>query len=117
VAEAETSIHLSPAAAAELIEGGADTIDVRTDSEWEAGRLEGARHVEVNELTANAESIARDEPVLFYCRSGNRSGMAADAFRQAGWNAFHIDGGLVAWVEMGLPIVPEDGTVTSQVPR
>ena len=43
--------------------------------------------------------------------------MAADAFRQAGWNAFHIDGGLVAWVEKGLPIVPEDGTVTSQVPR
>ena len=117
MAETDTSIHLSPAAAAELIQGGAEAIDVRTDPEWDAGRIEGARHVEMNDLTVAAESIDRKDPVVFYCRTGNRSGMAAEAFRQAGWDAFHVEGGLVAWVEAGLPIEPEDGTVPPQPPR
>jgi len=111
VAEAETSIHLSPAAAAELLEGGAEAIDVRTDYEWDGGRIAGARHVEVNELTGAAETIPRDQPVVFYCRTGSRSGMAAELFRQAGWNAFHVEGGLTAWVAAGLPIDPPDGVV------
>ena len=64
--------------------GEIELIDVRTDSEWEAGRLAGARHVEVNALTSEAGSIPRDRSVVFYCRSGNRSGMAAQAFREAG---------------------------------
>jgi rhodanese-related sulfurtransferase len=114
VAETETGIHLSPAAAAELIEGGAETIDVRTDPEWEAARISGARHLEMNELTTAADSIERERPVVFYCRTGNRSGMAADAFREAGWDAFHVEGGLVAWVEAGLPIEPSDGSVDPQ---
>jgi rhodanese-related sulfurtransferase len=114
VAETETGIHLAPQAAAELIESGAEAIDVRTDPEWDAARITGARHVEMNDLTAATESIDRERPVVFYCRTGNRSGMAADAFREAGWNAFHVDGGLVAWVEAGLPIEPPDGTVDPQ---
>jgi rhodanese-related sulfurtransferase len=116
VPDTEVNIHLSPAEAAELLEAGAEAIDVRRDYEWDAGRIGGARHVEVNDLTANADSIPRDRPVLFYCRSGNRSGMAAEAFRQAGFDAFHIDGGLVAWVEAGLPLVPADGEVASTQP-
>jgi rhodanese-related sulfurtransferase len=37
--------------------------------------------------------------------------MASQAFRASGFPAFNLSGGLVAWVEQGLPIVPEDGTV------
>ena len=51
----------------------------------------------MNELTAHAEEIPRDRPVLFYCRSGNRSSMAADAFREAGYDAHHLAGGIEAW--------------------
>jgi rhodanese-related sulfurtransferase len=106
--EAATSVHLSPPMAAEMI-GSADAavVDVRRDWEWEEGRLAGARHIEVNELTANADSIPRDRPVLFVCRGGSRSGMAAEAFRQAGWDAYHVEGGLRAWVEAGLPFEGE----------
>jgi rhodanese-related sulfurtransferase len=105
--EATVSVHLSPAKAAELIDGGdVEVIDVRRDYEWEAGHLD-SRRIEVNELTSRAEEVPRDRPVLFVCRAGNRSGMAAEAFRQAGWDAYHIEGGLQAWVADGMPFEGE----------
>ena len=107
----ETEIHLSPERAAELIEAGAETIDVRRDYEWDGGRIPGARHVEMNELSAAAGSLPRETPLVFYCRSGNRSGMAVEAFRQAGFDAYNIEGGLTAWVEAGQPLDPPDGVV------
>jgi rhodanese-related sulfurtransferase len=112
----ETEIHLAPERAAEMLEAGAEAIDVRRDYEWEAGRIAGARHIEVNDLTSSADSIPRDRPVIFYCRSGNRSGMAVEAFRQAGFEAFNIDGGLTAWAAAGLPVDPPDGEVAPPRP-
>ena len=105
--EATTSVHLPPDRAAEVIEGGAQLVDVRRDFEWEAGHLADARHIEVNDLTSSADEISRELPVVFVCRGGSRSGMAADAFRQAGWDAYHVEGGLRAWVEAGLPLEGE----------
>jgi len=112
-----TDIQLPPARVAELRDGGeAELIDVRTDYEWEAGRLAGARHVEVNDLTAEAGSIAKDRTVVFYCRSGDRSGMAAQAFREAGWDAHNMAGGIRAWVDEGLRIEPGDGSIAEGRP-
>jgi rhodanese-related sulfurtransferase len=113
--EATVSIHLSPRQAAEMIEGD-DTavVDVRRDWEWEAGHLAAARHIEVNDLTSSADQVPRDRPVLFVCRGGNRSAMAAEAFRQAGWDAYHVEGGLRAWIEAGLPL---DGEVAEGRPE
>jgi len=112
-----TDTELAPERVAELVRSGeAELIDVRVDYEWEAGRLAGARQIEVNELTARAESIPKDRPVVFYCRGGNRSGMAAQAFREAGWDAHNMAGGAVAWAEAGLPLEPEDGVVADSRP-
>jgi hydroxyacylglutathione hydrolase len=102
--------------AAELIEGGATLIDVRHDYEYAAGHLEGARNLEMNELTAHAEEIPRDRPVLFYCRTGNRSSMAADAFVQAGYDAHNLGGGLEAWAADGRPLDPADGEIVAPRP-
>jgi len=49
--------------------------------------------------------------VVFYCRSGDRSTMPAEAFRASGWEAYTIEGGLTAWAEAGQPLEPEDGEV------
>jgi rhodanese-related sulfurtransferase len=115
--EEPESIHLSPKRVAELAESAeAELIDVRRDYEWDAGRIAGARHIEVNDLTAQADSIQRDRPIVFVCRSGNRSGMAADAFRQAGYDARNMEGGLLAWVESGLPLEPEGAEVAQVRP-
>jgi rhodanese-related sulfurtransferase len=114
---AQETTELTAEAAAELLRSGAAAaIDVRRPYEWDAGRIEGARHIEVNELSGAAESIPRDRPVLFYCRSGSRSALAASAFRQAGWDAYNLEGGLHAWVERGLPLDPPDGEVAEPRP-
>jgi rhodanese-related sulfurtransferase len=49
--------------------------------------------------------------VVFYCRVGARSGMAAGAFRRAGFDAYSVDGGLTEWARRGFPLEPEDGAV------
>ena len=97
----------------ELIEGRADfqLIDVRQPDEHEAGRIAGDRLVELAQLAAQADSIDRDRPVVFYCRSGSRSAMAAEAFRGAGYEAHNMDGGLIEWERAGLPLEPDDGYV------
>ena len=61
--------------------------------------------------TAQAETIHRETPVVFYCRVGGRSAMAASAFRRAGYDAYTMTGGLVAWEARGLPLEPDGGRV------
>jgi hydroxyacylglutathione hydrolase/adenylyltransferase/sulfurtransferase len=108
----ETAIPAERAAA--LIADGAQAIDVRRPQEWSAGRIAGARQIEMNELTDAADSIQKARPVVFYCRSGNRSAMAAEAFRQAGFDAYSVDGGLQAWVANGMELDPIDGAVAER---
>jgi rhodanese-related sulfurtransferase len=103
---------LSPARVAELQRDGAQLVDVREPYEREAGRIPNdTAHIELDNLADRAESIERDRPVVFYCRSGSRSAMAAEAFSAAGYDAHNLDGGLKAWVADGLPIEPADGRV------
>jgi rhodanese-related sulfurtransferase len=114
--ETATKTELEPARGAELIDSGAELIDVRRPYEYEGGHLAGARNVEINELSAAADSIARDRPLLFCCRTGDRSGMAAQAFREAGYHAYNLAGGVVAWVGEGRPLEPEGGEVVQPLP-
>jgi rhodanese-related sulfurtransferase len=114
--ETATGVELEPAQAAELIESGVELIDVRRPYEYEGGHLAGARNVEMNELSAAAGSIVRERPVLFYCRTGDRSAMAAEAFREAGFDAHNLAGGIVAWAGAGRSLEPEDGGVVQPLP-
>ena len=105
-------MDIEPERVAELQrEGTIQLIDVREDYEWDEGRIAGARHLALGELTAQAETIHRETPVVFYCRVGGRSAMAANAFRRAGYDAYTMTGGLLAWEARGLPLEPSDGRV------
>ena len=86
-------------------------IDVRESYEHEAGAIAGDRHIALGDLSAQAASVDRDRPVIFYCRSGSRSAMATEAFRQAGFDAHNMTGGLLEWDAAGLPLVPDGGHV------
>ncbi len=86
-------------------------IDVRQAHEHAAGRIEGGRLIELMELTSQAATIDPERPVVFYCRSGARSAMATEAFRNAGYDAHNMAGGLVQWEAAGLPLEPDGGYV------
>ena len=106
-------IELDPERVAALLASAPppQLIDVREPHEREAGHIEQSRHIELASLSAAAETIARDRPVVFYCRVGARSLMAAQALRAAGYEAYSMDGGLVRWAHEGRPLSPEGGYV------
>ncbi len=102
---------VGPEEARKLVAEGAQLVDVRADHEWEAGRIFGASHIELDELTERAGEIDRGRPVVFYCRGDNRSDMAAAAFAARRLRGEVLAGGIQAWAEAGLPLEPEDGYV------
>jgi rhodanese-related sulfurtransferase len=111
----ETETTLAPQQIAEMLERGEiELIDVRDAEEWDGGHIAGARHIQLADLAAEAKAIDRDRTVVFQCRGDGRSPMATDAFREAGYDAYTMEGGLVAWAEAGLPLEPEDGEVVNR---
>lgn len=109
-----TETDIEPADLAEWLEQdpqGVQLIDVREPYEREAGRIEGSRHIPMAALTDEASSLDRERPVVFYCRVGARSTMAAQAFRAAGYHALSMSGGLVRWAAESRPLDPPDGFV------
>ena len=60
-------------------------IDVRTEAEWDAGHLEGALHIEWQDILNISSDIQKDEEIFLYCRSGNRSGKATKILVDAGY--------------------------------
>jgi rhodanese-related sulfurtransferase len=106
-------IDIDPALLAEWLseDPAPQVIDVREVYEREAGHIAGTRHIELVKLTSEAASVERERPVVFYCRVGARSEMAAQAFRASGYEAYSMRGGLRRWAEEGRPLSPEDGHV------
>jgi rhodanese-related sulfurtransferase len=97
--------------AQKLIEDGAQLVDVRADHEWEMGRISGAKHLPLAELTERAGEIEKDRPVVLYCRGGNRSTMATEALAAEGYDAVKLSEGIVGWSEAGLALEPEGAEV------
>ena len=73
-------------------------IDVRTDEEWRAGYIEGAIHIPLSEIEKNIENyeISKDEEILLYCRSGNRSGRAKVILDELGYTDVTNIGGIAS---------------------
>ena len=97
---------------------GVQLVDVRTPEERDAGRIpDDTAHIPFDELLSRAAEVDRGRPVVFYCRSGDRSGAAADAFAASGYDASSLAGGIVAWRESGRAIEGEIGQPSGLPPR
>ena len=68
-----------------LATGEAVLIDVRTPDEYAAGHIEGAVNVPIDTLAQNLAKIPADKPVIVYCASGHRAGMALSSLRILGY--------------------------------
>lgn len=86
-----------------------EIVDVRDPEEWEAGHIEGSRHIPGHELPARIGELRSGAPVVTVCRTGRRSGAAVDVLRSLGIEADHVEGGLASWLEHGLPLVDGQG--------
>ena len=103
---------------AEVQPGATQLVDVRTPEEREAGRIPGdTAHIPFEELQARAGELDRETPVVFYCRGGDRSASAADAFEASGFDAASLAGGIVGWQEAGNPVEGEIGHPSGLPPR
>ncbi len=102
------------------LEAAADVqlVDVRTPEERDAGRIPtDTAHIPFDELAARAPELDAERPIVFYCRSGDRSAAAADAFAASGYDAQSLAGGIVAWDESGRPVEGEIGHPSGLPPR
>ena len=81
-------------------------LDVRTVSEFDSGHLEGAINIPIDELSGRLSELNKDDELLVYCRTGNRSTTAVGILRENGYDQiYHMYGGIVAWNSAGLPTV------------
>jgi rhodanese-related sulfurtransferase len=103
----DDNIEIGAAEAQRRFEAGeVQIVDVREDAEWDHSRIPGdVQHIPLGELTQRSGELG-ERPIVFQCRSGVRSLMAAQAFRAAGRESYSLEGGLVAWDAEGLPIEP-----------
>jgi len=80
-------------------------LDVREQSEYDAGHIPGVTLIPLNDVANRLGEIPKDKPVIVTCRSGNRSGQATDFLRQQGYtNVHNMTGGLNAWQQAGYPV-------------
>ncbi|WP_028281442.1 rhodanese-like domain-containing protein [Arthrobacter sp. H5] len=84
-------------------------LDVREDYEWQAGHIDGALHIPVEQIPARLEELDPDEDVQVICRTGGRSFRVAQWLVANGYSAVNVAGGMDAWVEASKPIVSESG--------
>ena len=98
-----------PAVMSADLPAGIYLLDVREDDEWAAGHAPDAIHVRLSELSARAGEIPRDREVYVICRTGARSGYAAQALAAAGWQAVNVSDGMTGWAVADRPMISETG--------
>jgi len=87
---------------------GALFVDVREREEWEEGHLPGAVHVSRGNLESRIEGVAPDkqQPVVLYCATGNRSAFAAKSLAELGYeHPVSLTGGFTDWKRNGYDVV------------
>ena len=79
-------------------------LDVRTPDEFNSGHIARAVNISVETLQNRLSEVPRDQTIVVYCHSGNRSTQAAKILTDAGYTDIRNLGGINAWVDQGLPI-------------
>lgn len=89
--------------------GTAQFVDVRLDYEWEAGHIEGAVHIPLQELPGRFVELDKGRAIIAVCQVGQRSALAAEFLRAQGYDAHNLEGGVDSWTQESLPLVSDVG--------
>jgi rhodanese-related sulfurtransferase len=86
------------ATAKALVAAGAKVVDVRTPQEFASGHVPGAINIPFEDIARRAAEIGPPStPVVLYCRTGRRSGIAAEALQKAGYSRLYDFKSVTAW--------------------
>lgn len=92
-------------------------IDVRRNSEWNAGRIAGAEHIFLGQLAEKikqATSQTDNRSIVLQCRTGSRSSIAASVLKSLGIkNVINLAGGIDRWEATGYPVVKKPPPLNS----
>ncbi len=89
---------------AQLINSGkGQVLDVRTPEEWQEGIIEGAikSNFYAEDFSSQLKNLDPNKPVYVYCKSGGRSGKAANQLKEMGFTVYNLEGGITAWKKEG----------------
>lgn len=73
----------------EKIANGATIVDVRTPEEYRGGHVAGSINIPLDRLEDQLKKLDKGKPVITCCRSGARSGMAADTLKRFGFDVYN----------------------------
>ncbi len=79
-------------------------IDVRTPEEYASGLIAGAINIPVEQIAQRLSEVPKDQPVVLYCHSGNRSHQAAQILEGADYAQIYDLGGISQWQSVGMPV-------------
>ncbi|CAA6825569.1 MAG: Sulfurtransferase [uncultured Thiotrichaceae bacterium] len=90
-----------------MLDDGEDIrlIDVRSQGEYQQGIIEGGEFLPLHTLPMHINDMPDDKTIVFYCRTGARSGQACAFLKQnTGIEALNLSGGIVRWYQSGYPV-------------
>ncbi|HJR95721.1 MAG TPA: MBL fold metallo-hydrolase [Gaiellaceae bacterium] len=90
----------------DLLERGAELIDVREKDERDTGYIAGSRNIPYRLLALGSAELPRDRPIVTICETGPRAAIAASILSARGFDAHPVvNGGIDAWAAAGKPTV------------
>lgn len=81
-------------------------LDVRSSEEYAYdGHIAGSHLLPLPMLALRLDELPKDTPIICVCRSGNRSGVAAEQLARQGFgDVANLTGGVISWARAGLPL-------------
>lgn len=81
-------------------------LDVRTPEEYAMGHIPGAVNIHFREIVNRLDEIEAlgHSTIVVYCERGIRAQVAENTLVEAGYSVLHLDGDMVAWRSLGLPV-------------
>lgn len=96
--------EISVEEAATRYTSGSFMLDVRQPEEWEEVHIPGATLIPLGELSQRLSELPKDQEIVVYCRSGNRSQSGAEILAKNGFNSVtSMAGGINEWSAAGHP--------------
>lgn len=108
--EVEGALTIDVHKAKALFDEGLLFVDTRKDSDWEAGRIPDAEHLELKSVFSEAsllEIASKDQPLVFYCNGEHCMRSSKACVKAVSWgfkNVYYFRDGFPAWKAAGYPV-------------